>query len=78
MLLLLLTDAAIQVVYCRYMLTPYGMWILTPLFEVRRSVDRMNDQRTSYGTEHTCMYFGTIDFCLDIDHIDCEIKTGPI
>ena len=25
--------------------------ILTLLFEARRSVDRMNDQRTSYGAE---------------------------
>ena len=55
-LLVLLTYVAIQVVYCHYMLTPCVecLWyvkILAPLFEARRSVDRMIDQRASYGTE---------------------------
>ena len=56
-LLVPLTHVAIQVAYCLYMLTPCMecLWYCTlnfdTFFEARRSVDRLNDQRTSYGAK---------------------------
>ena len=67
--------AAIQVVYCHYMLMSFVecLWyvkFLTPLFEARRKVNGMNDQRTNYGTRIT--FFGTTDSCLDVNRHSCE------
>ena len=42
--------------------------MLTPLFETGRSVNRMNEQRTSYGTEESILRYNRfMDSCLDSD-----------
>ena len=49
---------------------------MTPLFEARRSVDIMNEQRTSYGTEDQHSSF-TTNSCLESSHLSSEKTLDP-
>ena len=51
--------------------------ILTPLFEARRLVDRMDDQRTSYGAKDKRSSVQQISV-LDVNRYSFMKKTGPI
>ena len=58
------------------MLTPYMEClcsILTPLSEARRSVNRMNNQKTSYGAKdkHSLVWYNRFVY-LDSNQIYCE------
>ena len=81
-LLIVLIYAAIWVVYCHYMFTPFVecLWNVCGMLKfetfVLRSVNRMNNQRINYGTEDK-------DYLVQQIHVSRVIsfyvrKTGPI
>ena len=72
---------AIQVVYFHYMLTPFVECLWYVKFDTfvwsKKIVNRMKDQRTSYGANDKCSSVQQV-CVLDLNRHTFEKKTGPI